>query len=207
MVTAGTLLLAVFLPILRLVDGFDGYLPLLVFITLAACYHSVCEQYVRASGDTMLFAKQGLMNTMLVVTLNIVLAVGLSDCICTAYLIIKKRLWGNLTVHPNKHMLKKMLRYSIPLIPTTVFWWITSVSDRYMIAAILGSEWYLHRCEQAADNADAAFGSADAGVAVFGGERVEKQSRGTGGFLQQRVDRTTLGDVLCVQRNDSLCQG
>ena len=55
----------------------------------------------------MLFAKQGLMNTMLVVTLNIVLlkvfslgvtgymlAVGLSDCICTAYLIIKKRLWG-----------------------------------------------------------------------------------------------------------------
>ena len=153
MVTAGTQLLAVFLPILRLEDGFDGYLPLLVFITLAACYHSVCEQYVRASGDTMLFAKQGLMNTMLVVTLNIVLlkvfslgvtgymlAVGLSDCICTAYLIIKKRLWGNLTVHPNKHMLKKMLRYSIPLIPTTVFWWITSVSDRYMIAAILGSE-------------------------------------------------------------------
>ena len=76
----------------------------------------------------MLFAKQGLMNTMLVVTLNIVLlkvfslgvtgymlAVGLSDCICTAYLIIKKRLWGNLTVHPNKHMLKKMLRYSIPV--------------------------------------------------------------------------------------------
>ena len=151
MVTAGTLLLAVFLPILRLVDGFDGYLPLLVFITLAACYHSVCEQYVRASGDTMLFAKQGLMNTMLVVTLNIVLlkvfslgvtgymlAVGLSDCICTAYLIIKKRLWGNLTVHPNKHMLKKMLRYSIPLIPTTVFWWITSVSDRYMVTAYLG---------------------------------------------------------------------
>ena len=33
-----------------------------------------------------------------------------------------------------------MLRYCIPLFPTTVFWWITSVSDRYMIAAILGSE-------------------------------------------------------------------
>ena len=33
-----------------------------------------------------------------------------------------------------------MLRYSIPLTPTTVFWWITSVSDRYMISAILGSE-------------------------------------------------------------------
>ncbi|MED9887118.1 MAG: polysaccharide biosynthesis C-terminal domain-containing protein, partial [Oscillospiraceae bacterium] len=28
--------------------------------------------------------------------------------------------------------------YSIPMIPTTVFWWITSVSDRYMVTAYLG---------------------------------------------------------------------
>lgn len=33
-----------------------------------------------------------------------------------------------------------MLRYSIPLIPTTIFWWITSVSDRYMITVMRGSE-------------------------------------------------------------------
>ena len=33
-----------------------------------------------------------------------------------------------------------MLRYSIPLIPTTVFWWITSASDRYMITAMLGGD-------------------------------------------------------------------
>ena len=33
-----------------------------------------------------------------------------------------------------------MLKYSIPLIPTTVFWWITSVSDRYMVNAMIGSD-------------------------------------------------------------------
>ena len=33
-----------------------------------------------------------------------------------------------------------MLKYGIPLIPTTVFWWITSVSDRYMITAFMGNE-------------------------------------------------------------------
>ena len=26
-----------------------------------------------------------------------------------------------------------MLKYSIPLIPTTVFWWVTNVADRYMV--------------------------------------------------------------------------
>ena len=31
-----------------------------------------------------------------------------------------------------------MLRYSIPMIPNTVFWWVTTVSSRYIITAILG---------------------------------------------------------------------
>ncbi len=152
-VTAGAALLAAFLPLLGLAEGFHGRLPLLAFLTLAACYHAVCEQYVRACGDTVLYAKQGLLNTLLVVMLNIlfltvlrlgvtgyVLSVGVADTICTAYLVLKQCLWRRLTIHPNRNLLRKMLRYSIPLIPTTVFWWITSVSDRYMISAMLGSE-------------------------------------------------------------------
>ena len=101
----------------------------------------------------MLYAQQGLLNTLLVVTLNIlfltvfrlgvtgyVLSVGLADSIATAFLVCKQRLWHRLIRRPNRKLLRKMLRYSIPLIPTTVFWWITSVSDRYMISTILGSE-------------------------------------------------------------------
>lgn len=153
MVTAGSVLLLAFLPLLRLVDGFQNHGILLVSMTVAACYHSVCAQYVRAEGDTMLFAMQGLLNTLLVVTLNVllltvfrlgvtgyVLSVGLADFLCTLYLVFRRRLWRCLTCHPNGKLARKMLRYSIPLIPTTVFWWITSVSDRYMIAAMLGSE-------------------------------------------------------------------
>lgn len=153
-VTAGAVvLLLLLLPVLSLVKGVRGYLPLLAFMTMAACYHAVCEQYVRASGDTVLFARQGLLNTLLVVTLNIlllkafhlgvtgyVLSVGLADALCTVYLFVKKRLWRRMTRSPNRKLFWKMLRYSIPLIPTTVFWWITSVSDRYMISAMLGSE-------------------------------------------------------------------
>jgi O-antigen/teichoic acid export membrane protein len=31
-----------------------------------------------------------------------------------------------------------MLFYSIPLIPNTIFWWVISVSDRYMVSAMVG---------------------------------------------------------------------
>lgn len=134
-VSAGAVLLALILSFMRLFESFRGYLPLLAFMTMAACYHSVCEQYVRADGDTVLYAKQGVMNTLIMVSLNIllltvfrlgiysyVLSIALADTVCTVYLIAKKRLWSCLTMHPSRDILVKMLRYSIPLIPTGIFW-------------------------------------------------------------------------------------
>ena len=140
-VTVGASLFAVLLALLPAAEEIRGYLPLLAFTTAAACYHSVCEQYIRAEGNTLLFAEQGLVNTLLVVLLNIllltvfclgvtgyVLSVGAADFLCTLYIIVRARLWRRVTLRPNRRLLPKMLRYSIPLIPTTVFWWITSAS-------------------------------------------------------------------------------
>lgn len=151
-VTAGAVFSAALLPILRSAEVFRGYLPLLAFMTITACYHSACAQYIRAVGNTLLFAKQGLFNTVLVVGLNIlfltvlrlgvtgyVMSIGSADFFCTVYLVVKQRLWRCLTSRPNRRLIRKMLLYSIPLIPTTVFWWITGVSDRYMISVMLGN--------------------------------------------------------------------
>lgn len=100
----------------------------------------------------MLFSVQGIINTALVIALNIlflavmrigitgyVLSVVLADFLCTIFLFAKEKLWKQFTLHPRKIAFKRMLRYSIPLIPATIFWWITSVSDRYMVNAIIGS--------------------------------------------------------------------
>lgn len=152
-ITVGAVLFTVILPLLHMVNGFQGYLSLLVLMTMASCYHSLCAQYVRAVGNTVLYALQGLINTAIVVVLNIlfltvfdlgitgyILSVALADFSCTIFLLEKERLWQLLTLHLGQNLLRKMLSYSIPLIPTAVFWWITSVSDRYMINAILGSD-------------------------------------------------------------------
>lgn len=120
--------------------------------TAAACVHSLCSQFVRAIGNTRLFALQGILNTFLVVTLNIiflaVLGLGIdgyvysiiiADTLCAIYIFLREKLWRFVTVKLDARLIKNMLKYSIPLIPTGIFWWITSVSDRYMINWMVGS--------------------------------------------------------------------
>ena len=152
-ITVGALAFFLIAPLLRLVEDFKGYVWLIVVYTLAACYHSLCVNFLRGVGKTGLFALQGIINTALVIAFNIaflaffdmgitgyVLSVVLADTLSTAFLVVKEKLWNCITLHPKKGILKPMLKYSIPLIPTTVFWWITSVSDRYMVNEIIGSD-------------------------------------------------------------------
>lgn len=151
-ITAGSVFFLAVIPLLNIVKEFRGYIWLIVLYTMAYCYHSLCAQFIRAKGDTALFAVQGIINTSLVIVLNIlflavfkigvtgyVLSVVLADILCTIFLFVKERLWRQFTPHPRKIAFKRMLRYSIPLIPATIFWWITSVSDRYMVNAMIGS--------------------------------------------------------------------
>jgi len=152
-ITLGSLFFVLIIPILNLVKEFKGFIWLIVIYTLAACYHALCAQYIRAIGKTALFALQGIINTSLVIVLNIiflaffnmgitgyVLSVAVADTLCTLFLIIKEKLWKCITKNIEKSDLSAMLKYSIPLIPTTVFWWITSASDRYMVNGFIGSE-------------------------------------------------------------------
>ncbi len=149
----GALLFFIIAPILTLVEEFKGFVWLIILYTIASCYHSLCSQYIRAIGKTALFAGQGIINTLLVILLNItflavfrlgilgyVLSVIVADTLCTVFLFFKEKLWRVLTFKPKKGALIPMLKYSIPLIPTTVSWWITNVSDRYMVNGIISSE-------------------------------------------------------------------
>lgn len=152
-ITGGSAVLAAVTGLTWSADLFDDVLWLMAIYTIASCYHSLCAQFIRAQGKMALYAGQGMLNTVLVIGLNIlfllvfkwgiigyVLSTAVADILCSGFLVFKEKLWQYLTVKPGKGLLAHMLRYSVPLIPTTIFWWITSVSDRYMITAFLGSD-------------------------------------------------------------------
>lgn len=149
----GFLILLAAGPLLSRSEDLHEYVELICAYTLASCLHSLCAQYIRAEGKTALFAGQGIFNTALVIWFNIlflqvfrlgvfgyVMSVVVADGICTGYLVLREKLWKLLVPKPDDSVTKAMLRYSIPLIPATIFWWITSVSDRYMVTWFLGAE-------------------------------------------------------------------
>lgn len=135
-------------PLLNLTEYFNDYVWLIACYVLASNIHSVCSQYVCAIGRTKLFALQGVINTILTVTLNIVFLVGfdmgingyvlsivLADFMTTVFVFLVARLYR--AFKPSKisrRVMGELLRFCLPLVPSTIFWWITGVSDRYMVA-------------------------------------------------------------------------
>lgn len=152
-ITLGGLAFLVIAPLLMLTNQFDGYVWLIILYTMFSCYHSLCSKYIRACGSTAFFAIQGIVNTSLVIILNIlflavfdfgvtgyVLSVAIADLLSTLLIVVRDKLWRDMTFKVDKAILKEMLRYSIPMIPATIFWWVTSVSNRYFVTYFFGTD-------------------------------------------------------------------
>ncbi len=135
-------------PLLSLFDYFTDYVWLIIIYVLASNIHSVCSQYVCAIGRTKLFAVQGVINTMLTVLLNILFLVGfdmgingyvlsivLADFLSTVFLVFTAKLYRAFKPKKtNRRVMWELMKFCLPLVPSTVFWWVTGVSDRYMVA-------------------------------------------------------------------------
>jgi len=140
-------------PLLGLIGYLSEYTWLLVAYVFFADVQSVCAQYVRAIDRPRLFAVQGILNTLLTIGCNVlflvvwnmgvtgyVLSVVVGNILTTAYLFVAARLWT--VFRPsgiNRTLMGELLRFSLPLIPTTVCWLITDLSDRYMVTYFCGA--------------------------------------------------------------------
>lgn len=143
----GTAVTFAVLPVLTLFEVLDGYVLLIGAYVACANIHSACAQYIRAQGKTTLFALQGIINTALIVVLNIfflsvfslgslgyVLSVIIGDLTVTVIIVLVSKLYRDFSVKRfDKAVFSEMLRYSLPCVPSTMLWLITSVSDRYIV--------------------------------------------------------------------------
>lgn len=148
--SAGFLLLS---PIISLIPYFDGYAWLLVFYVISSNFHTICKEYIRATGRTKLYSFQGILGTALTIGFNLlflipmnlgitgyVLSVAVADAVGTVFLIFYAKLYKDISIKAvSKAKVSEMLRYSLPMMPTTVIWWITNVSDRFMVTYFHGS--------------------------------------------------------------------
>lgn len=148
----GSAVLCALAPLLGLWERLNSYVLLIAAYVIAANLHSAFAGYIRALGKTTLFAVQGIANTVLTVALNVlflavfdmgstgyVLSVVVADFTVATVLFFAARLYRDLSWHSvSKETAGALLKFSVPYIPTTMLWLITSVSDRYIVTAYCG---------------------------------------------------------------------
>jgi len=140
------------IPLLTKTEYVKGYGLLLYSYVFIASIKVVFSEFVRARGLVKLFAFNGLLTTFMMITLNIVfllvikmgitgyiLAIVLSDLASIIFLFFIAELYKFFSLKNfNKKVAKQMLAYSIPLIPAAIMWWVTNVSDRFLVKHFLG---------------------------------------------------------------------
>ena len=143
-----------FSPLLFVFDFVDGYAWLIVVYVLSANVQHACANYIRGKGDTKGFAIQGIVNTALTILFNViflvcfgmgvtgyVLSVVVANVLVTLLMVFWKRLYCDFSFKFVKaSTVKSMLKYSVPMIPTAIFWWITSVSNRFVVKEVCGDD-------------------------------------------------------------------
>ena len=150
---AGFALLLLTYPVLDSIPFLSGYVRLVFLYVLAANIHSVCSQFARSVGHIRLFALDGVLRTALAILFNIlllavfpmgvagyVLANVLADTIATVFVFLRAKQWEFFRLSSlSRRDALRMLRYSAPLVPSTLCSWIINISDRYLIALMIGN--------------------------------------------------------------------
>ncbi len=139
--------------LLNFFEIYRGYVWIVLLYVCTANFHSLCANYIRACGHMHAFALQGIANTVLTISLNVlflvcfdmgvlgyVLSVALSDLAVTLVLFFACRLYRELRPSAvDRVYARQLLKFSIPYIPTTMMWMITSASDRFIVTAFSGA--------------------------------------------------------------------
>ena len=127
------------------------YVWLVAANTAAVAFRTLLSQYARAIDRTALFTADNILLTACVLVFNIffisTLDMGINGYMCgyiaanavsCAFLAVMLRKEISLnTKKITKELLKTLLIFSIPLIPNTICWWVSSFTDRIMITSMI----------------------------------------------------------------------
>ena len=143
-----------FYPLVDRIPAIQGYTKWIYIFIFTAMIRYLFAYFVKTLQKLWLFAFSGIIGTAVTVVLDIlflavwkigvlgyILAIVLADTTCIVLLFFGARLYRY--IRPRKiqpRVTKAMLRYCVPLIPSTALWWITDVSDRYMVTYMIGKE-------------------------------------------------------------------
>lgn len=119
---------------------------------IANILSTILLQTSRGLGNNLRYAIGSFLSGVVTVMLNIVFIVGLNlgaygmllatflgNLICAMYIFFAMKIYNYIEFRLfNKRLAKSLLKYSMPLIPNMISWWIVNASDRSIISIFLG---------------------------------------------------------------------
>ena len=71
---------------------------------------------------------------------GMIISMALANGVCSLYLFFKLKIYNKIKFNKVDHkLIKEMYKYSIPLVPNGISWWVVNVSDRSIISIVLGA--------------------------------------------------------------------
>lgn len=127
------------------------YKIFLLYHVVLNVFSSLMLQFARGQGNNVHYAIGSFLTASVTVLLNVLFvavlkigAVGMfwstvgGQIVAIVYLFIVEKIWKYVDFSAfNKKTLKEVLRYSLPLIPTNLSWWVISASDRSIISYMM----------------------------------------------------------------------
>ncbi|MBQ3565753.1 MAG: polysaccharide biosynthesis C-terminal domain-containing protein [Oscillospiraceae bacterium] len=150
----GMIILTALSPLLSFIPFIKGYTSLLVVYVIVSALRQTTSLFIRSIGFMKLYALDGIIATLTLFLFNIFfisyLDMGLkgfmfsiiaSDLFSFIFLFFTTKLWKNFSIKAvDKDITRTMMRFSIPMIPTSIMWIITGFSDRIFIKYLPGPD-------------------------------------------------------------------
>ncbi len=130
----------------------NDYKYFLATNVIASIFSNIMLQIARGLGDNKKYAIGSFLTALTTVLLNVLFIVGfrwgaygmlfatlIGNIICSIYILMTKKIYKYIRIKSySKILLKKLWKYSIPLIPNAISWWIFNSSDRIIVSSVLG---------------------------------------------------------------------
>ena len=142
-----------FSPLCLFISTIKEYYIVFVMYYLSSSLFNITSQYIKGIENVSLFTLGGVLNTIFMISFNILfllyLKIGvfgylssfiLSQLLVSLLYVIKGHILKELiSIRTIDFVLaKKMLKYSIPMIPNSLSWWISDSSDKYLVTFFKG---------------------------------------------------------------------
>lgn len=142
-----------FLVIFLIVSRFFAipYLPFVILCVVATLYSHFMLQVARGLGDNFGYSIGCIITGVTTVGLNLIfllvlktgisgilLATAIANLANVLFLLIREKAYKNIKVSTvEKKEIATLLKYSMPLVPNSLIWWIINVSDRTLITIFI----------------------------------------------------------------------